>query len=103
MAFEVTRIYKNAATDTLRVDSIYMDATSNTIATGTARRTYYRRLSTSYLYGPADRDVASIEVVTTADSAESSSGNITWVEWTTPTSGSIRCDMSDLPDVGNTV
>lgn len=103
MALEVTRIYKNASTETLRVDSIYMDPTSNTIATGTSRRTYYRRLSTSYLYGPASRVVDSIEVVTTADSAESASGDVTWVEWTKPTSGSIRCDMSDLPAVGDTV
>lgn len=101
MALEVTRIYKNAASDILRVDSIYMDPTSNTLNTGTSSRTYYRRLNTSYMYGPADRTVDAIEVVTSADSADTSD-DIEWVEWTTR-SQTIRCDMSDLPKTTDTI
>lgn len=101
MALEVTRLYKNAGADILRVDSIYMDPTSNTLNTGIGSKTYYRRLNSSYMYGPADRVVASIEVITSADDADTST-DIEWVEWTTR-SQTIRCDMSDLPKVADTV
>jgi len=105
MALPVIRIYKNTAEDTLRVDTISMEATSNALTTGVNAKTYRRRLSVSYLHETgAARTVAGIQIISTADTFETVSGDYTYVEWTginndTP----VRCDMSDLPGIGDTV
>jgi len=104
MAYQVTRVYKNAAGTSLRVDSITMEANSNALTTGVAAKTYYRRISTSYIYEPADRDVASFQLVTDADTVEVISGDYTYVHWTGKNNGvTVRCEMSDLPGVGDAV
>jgi len=104
MKLEVTRIYKNSATDIIRVDTIYMQPTTNQLTSGVNARTFYRDLSTSKLHEPADRVVASIQLITSADTVETATGNYLTATWTGRNAGvPILCDMSDLPRVGNTV
>jgi len=104
MAYEVTRVYKNAAGDSLRIDTIHMRANSNALTTGVAAKTYYRSLTTTWMYEPVDRDVASFQLVTNADTVELVSGDYTYVHWTGKNNGvTVRCEMSDLPGVGDTV
>jgi len=104
MALEVSRIYKNAATDIVRVDTMYMRANSNALTTGVQAKTYYREFSTSLIHEPADRVVASIQIITGADEIETVSGDFTYVKWTDRNLDvGILCDMSDLPGVGDTV
>lgn len=99
MALYATRVYKNASGNILRTDSISMTATSDTICTGTSKRTYSRAVNAKVVYGISDRVVASIQIESDATSADSSS-DIAWIAWTSP---SVRCDMSDLPGVGDTI
>lgn len=105
MALPVTRIYKNAADDTLRVDTISMESTSNQLTSGINPRTYARMITTSRLHETgAARIVAGIQIITTADTIETVSGDYTSVTWTNINAGtSIICDMSDLPGIGDTV
>ena len=105
MALPVTRTYTNAAADILRVDTISMEATSNQLTTGTAAKTYTRRISTSLLHETgAARLVAGIQIITSADTIEIVSGDYKYVEWTTINNGVVvRCNMSDLPGIGGTV
>lgn len=101
VGLSLTRIYKNGAGDTIRIDSIYMSPTTSSFTTGINRKTFYRRLQTNkILVSSGSRTVASIEILTDCDTYEASSGNFTWVEWISPP---CRCDMSDLPFVGETV
>ena len=103
MALSAQRIYYNSADLALRIDDIYLEATSNVICTGTSARTYARTVKTTTTYGSGgygtDRTVASIEVISNATSADNSP-DILWIEWTSP---SVHCGMSDLPGVGDTV
>jgi hypothetical protein len=100
MALFADRIYYNAGGDVLRVDTLTMEATSNTLCTGIATRTYHRTVKPLVIAGSvSDRVVGSIDIVTTASSKDSSA-DILWIEWTSP---AVRCGMSDLPGVGDTV
>ena len=105
MALPVIRVYTNAASDTLRVDTISMEPTSNQLITGVNARTYTRRISISRIHETgAARTVAGIQITTSADTIETGSGDYTYVEWTTINSGTtVRCNMSDLPGIGDTV
>lgn len=98
---KVTRIYKNADGDTLRIDSIRMDPNYNPAFQGGLSTTYKRQLTTQTILEPSDRDVATIAINTGGDSYESSTGNYLWVKWSKfPV---CQCDMSDLPKVGDTI
>lgn len=101
---DITRIYKNAAGNTIRTDIINLRATQVSSMSGVSAKTFYRELRTELRHEDADRVVDSIEVLTTANTIETVSGNYLWAEWTTgnATQGK-RCNMSDLPIVGNTV
>ena len=99
MALFATRTYKNAAGNILREDQISMSATSDVICTGVNARTYSRQVRPITVSGISDRVVASITVTSSATSADSSA-DILWIEWTSP---SVRCGMSDLPGVGDSV
>jgi len=100
---DVTRVYKNASNVIIRVDTIFMEPTTNQLTSGVNAKTFYRRLSTQVHHG-TDRTVASIEIYTDADTIETVSGNYTFVEWTGGNAGTTyRCNMSDLPIVGGTV
>jgi hypothetical protein len=105
MGLEVTRIYKNATEDTLRVDKIQWTPTSNTLNTGTAMRTYSRRVYTSKLFQSniTDREVAIIQIITNADVIDTSSPlNYQSVQWSRR-AGTIEGNMSDLPIITNDV
>jgi len=105
MGLPVTRIYKNAAADILRIDTISMEPTTNALTTGINAKTYARRLSISRLHETgASRTIAGIQIVTTADTIETISGDYTSVEWTIINNGvTVLCDMSDLPGIGDSV
>jgi hypothetical protein len=82
-----------------------MEPTTNALTNGVAAKTYARRITHSYLHETgAARVVAGIQIVTSADTIETVSGDYTFAEWTTINAGqTVRCDMSDLPGIGDTV
>jgi hypothetical protein len=100
---EVTRLYKNASDDTLRIDTIYMERTTNSFNSGIGASTYYRRLSTTFVVQSniSDRDVAYIQLITTADEIDTTYYD--YVRWNTNRAHPINCNMSDLPNVGDTL
>ena len=97
---ELTRTYKNTDEDILRVDSIMMLPTTSGMMPPFQNQTYARNLNTRLVLGATSREVSSIEISTSADEYEDSSGDYLWVGWS---SRGIRCDMSDLPGVGDDV
>jgi len=100
----ITRIYKNVTGDILRVDTIFMNATTDPISSGVSSKTFRRILNTQLHHGPANRVVTEIEIYTDADTIETATGNYTYVAWTGGNAGTdYRCNMSDLPVVGDTV
>jgi hypothetical protein len=100
----ITRIYKNAAGNTLRVDTINLTPTTTPLTTGVSAKTFKRELRIEYRHEDADRVVSVIELYTTADNVEDVTGNYKYAEWTTGNADQgKRCDMSDLPEVGDTV
>lgn len=105
ISLEVQRIYLNSAGDTIRIDEIFMNPTVSTTAVGAVTRTYRRDLKTSLvLEGGANRTVSSIQIITSANSYDynaSLPANYNWVEWTTISNS--RCNMSDLPQIGDDV
>ena len=102
---EISRIYKNSTDDTIRIDSITMIPTTSVLATGAAQRTYRRNVKTEViLEDSGDRQVYVISIVTSADSWESAvsaPANYNWVAWSGY--GGVRCNMSDLPQIGDLV
>ena len=101
---QITRIYKNSAGNTLRTDIINLTPTTTPMSTSVDAKTFKRELRTELRYEDADRVVDVIEVFTTADTVENVSGNYLYVEWTTGNADQgKRCNMSDLPKVGDTV
>lgn len=102
-----TRTYKNDNGDILRLDNIIMEPTSGTLSSGTESRTWSRRLTKQLQHGFLDRVVATIEFITDADRVDTGSwpsaySDYTWAEWDWD-SQVIRCNMSDLPKIGDTV
>lgn len=107
MSLEITRIYKNSSDEELRIDTIIMEQNMNTmsfIERKKAAMTYKRRVTKTTLNTTATRTVASIELIGTYDSCETSSNDFLYAIWN-DASGSemIRCNMSDLPGVGDSV
>jgi len=102
---DVTRVYKNAAEDIIRVDTMIMEPTTNVLTTGVSARTFRRRLKTELRASlAAGRVVATIDVYTNADTVELATGNYTYVQWSNGNADTAyRCNMSDLPAVGDTV
>ena len=102
---EVTRVYKNTSDETLRVDTILMHSKYNNWQKPDAQITYQRSVTTSLVAESTDRVIASVEIVTDADVIDfnpSTTNDYTYVEWT-KRNRTIRCNMSDLPGVGDTV
>jgi hypothetical protein len=97
---EVIRQYKNASDEDLRVDQIRMVRRSNTISKDKAGHTFRRELKVTWFHGPVDRDIAVIEVVGDYTSIETATGDFKWTRWTSPPG---ICDMSDLPEIGDTI
>lgn len=108
---KVLRIYKNSSEDILRVDTINMLPTTSTTAVGAVDATYYKSFSKEvYVEGSASRVVSSIMINTDADTWESipsAAANYNWVEWTTENGKAlarpVRCNMSNLPQIGDSV
>jgi len=104
---KLLRVYKNSSDDILRIDTINMLSTTSTTAVGAVETTYYRSLTKElYIEGSASRVVASVLLNTDADTWESlpsAAANYNWVEWTVDGGNNIRCNMSDLPQIGDSV
>lgn len=105
MTLSVTRVYKNASGDTIRIDNIYLEATGNPLTMGVLPKTYARHVSTSVVHATGvSRTVAGIELLTSADTIETVSGDYKTATWTTINAGvPVICDMSDLPGISDTV
>ena len=96
----ITRQYVNAADETIRVDEIFMVRTSNTLARAASEHTFQRQITTTNIYGPADRVVSSLVLIGNFTFVEPSSGDFLYAEWTSPAT---ICDMTDLPGLTDTV
>jgi hypothetical protein len=117
MSFSVNRIYKNAAGQEIRVDEIHMEMKQRTNSSffmygsnDCKLVSYVRRINSAILDVFSDMTVASIELIGNYNSRDDT--DFDWCAWEikldTFTSGvrdtkSIRCNMSDLPDVGDSV
>lgn len=99
---EILRQYKNSTEDLIRLDTIYMEAKQDVIATDKSSITYHRILKVQLVHGTGltDRVVAAIDIIGDYDNIEIYTGNFLWAEWTSP---STIVHMSDLPIVGDTV
>lgn len=97
---EVTRIYKNSDGDSLRIDHLVMICTTNSLIEDKSKFTYARKLKTENVLEASNRVIASISVVTSADTWDDSSGDYTWVKWS---DRNIICQMTDLPGVGDEI
>jgi hypothetical protein len=102
--YQVSRVYKNSTEDIIRVDTISMLPTGTPKNLGVTQGTFYRSVKTERYYeGGVSRTVNAILLVTSADSVDydvSAAANYNWAEWTTE---KVRCNMSDLPQIGDTV
>lgn len=97
----ITRLYKNTDGETLRIDNLVMQPNFNKNNSSYSDTTYYRELQSQNILEATDRDVASVSLVTEADTFETSSGNYLWAKWSKHPL--CQCDMSDLPRVGDTI
>jgi len=97
---ELVRQYRNAAGDDLRIDSIIMERRQVTSVSKATGHTFARQLSTRSVYNTSvsDRVVAEIEIIGDFNDIDGSA--YSWASWNSP---STKCDMSDLPFIGDTV
>jgi hypothetical protein len=100
----MSRIYKNSEDETIRVDTIYLEATRDVIMSGVAQRTYARRVEKLLLFESSNRVVDVIQLVTDADVINSGevSGPLNYPSCSWTATGA-TCGMSDLPVIGDTV
>jgi hypothetical protein len=94
----------NSAGDTIRVDTIYLEATRDVIMSGVAAKTYSQRVEKLAIYDSADRVVSSIQLITDADTVVTGvvSGPLNYPSCTWTSTGAV-CNMSGLPIIGDTV
>jgi hypothetical protein len=104
MAHVCTRTYINTAGDTIRVDTIYLEATRDVIMSGVGAKTYAQRVEKLAIYEAADRVVASIQLITDADVVTTGvvSGPLNYPTCSWTSTGAV-CNMSGLPVIGDTV
>ena len=105
--YEITRIYKNSDDEELRVDTIKMVPKYNTMAFIEPKINiipYKRELNKTILNTTITRTISSIEIIGDYDSCETDSNDYLYAIWNN-NSGTemIRCNMSDLPGVGDSV
>jgi hypothetical protein len=98
MSLEVTRVYKDADGNPLRIDTMTMEARGTPLSMDKDKITYIRRLSTELIVSTGARTVSDIQLITTADIIDGS--GFSFVRWT---ARNIYCGMSDLPGLGETV
>lgn len=104
---ELTRIYKNTDGEELRMDTIIMEQKLDGISfieRNKNNKVHKRLVNTIRLHTTTTREVTSIELVGNYDSCETVSGNYTYAIWNDKAGNEfVRCNMSDLPIVGNNV
>jgi hypothetical protein len=101
----ILRSYLNASGDVIREDNIYMSRKFHTMVDGIDAPTFNRVVVTDkahYSGYPADRVVSSITISGDYDDIETVSGNFLLASWEFGGT-TVRCNMSDLPAVGDTV
>jgi hypothetical protein len=99
----VTRYYKNSSDEVLRIDTITFESTTNSLNKPITQTTYARKLSVELALGALDRTIATVSLLTDANNYPfnvSGGNNYEWVSWDNP---AFRCNMSDLPQIGETV
>lgn len=109
---QITRVYLNAAGDTIRIDDIIIDiglpvpvidprlgTDSGLMMNIGAQTVKTERVYVSF----ASRVVDSIQVVGDIDDVEPSSGSFTWASKTLGNDQVVFFDMSNLPVIGDTV
>ena len=100
------RLCNNANGETLRTDTVTMVEKSSTLAQSHTAMTWKREVATSLSPSPlvGDNTISTIQVIGNFDSKDSSSDGYNyyynWVAWTAP---AVRINLSDLPQIGDTV
>jgi len=109
---QITRVYLNAAGDTIRMDDIIIDVSvpppviDPRLGTdhGLMMSIGSRFVKTERVYiSFASRDVDTIQIVGDIDDIEPSSGSFAWASKTLGNGQVVFFDMSDLPVIGDTV
>jgi hypothetical protein len=109
MSYEVVRVYKNYADQTIRIDTLYLEPEmrAGTATSGPRFVSPKRILDRVVVHGneyDTDRTVASIELSGSFDDYESTSGNYTWVKWNTGSDDApLYMKMGDLPALGDSI
>lgn len=113
MSLTVNRIYKNSSGTEIRIDEIIMVPKRNTVTFMFSREKhirYERKINTTVLDVASNMTIATIDLIGNYTSRDTSADR-DWCEWEIPTdeiiSGTrqtytVRCNMSDLKDVGET-
>lgn len=102
---EVIREYINSSDKSIRMDTIQMVPAFGDGSRILSEQTYKRQIKTQLLYPDSDRVVDSINIYTDADTSDfdpSGANNYSYVEWTNR-SKTVRCNMTDLPIIGESV
>lgn len=102
---QVNRIYKNAAGEEIRIDTISLSRKRSRIVKADFMETgaadvFERSVNKLKLHVSADRTVTEIELIGDFDTVETSSGNFLWAAWDSPVA---RVNMSDLPAITDDV
>jgi len=98
----LTRAYINYSDEIIREDTITMERHFHVLVDGVDQPTFIRRLAKEAVAGAASQTIASIQCSGDWDAIETASGNYTYCTWTFG-GGTVICDMSDLPVVGDNV
>lgn len=101
----IIRSYLNSSEDVIREDNIFMSRKHHTIIDGVNAPTFNRIVNTDkahYSAGYSDRVVNSITISGDYDFIETDTGNFILASWEFGGT-TVRCNMSDLPGVGDTV
>jgi hypothetical protein len=99
--YNLNRIYKDSSGNEIRIDTIIMTKKRDSLVVNPeVGIPYERNVSTITLNTSADRTVASIEAIGNYTSIDTT--NFDWAKWNT-TTPEVYCNMSDLPDVTDTV
>lgn len=99
---ELNRVYFNDAGEIIRKDTIQMVRRFHPMVDGIQAPTFQRVVRTDATYIAANRAVVLIQVGGDFDAIETVSGNYEYATWEFGGT-TVRCDMSNLPIVTDTV
>jgi hypothetical protein len=110
MLMELIRVYKND-TDTIRIDVLSVSGSSSlgrvatfTADNGDSLRIGPRKKTTQLIHSTGvARTIDGIEIIGDYDAIDTVSGNYTYATKTLGSGQVVRIDMSDLPQLGDSV